>query len=70
METLKREIREEISAEVIECGSIGYLRERNIATNEIKYFYDIGRLFVCSMSKLMILMMKNENDLFFLLAKR
>jgi len=38
METLKREIREEISAEVIECGSIGYLRERNLATNEIKYF--------------------------------
>jgi len=37
-ETLKRETREEISAEVLKCGPIGYLKETNLETNEIKYF--------------------------------
>ncbi|MEI7690682.1 MAG: NUDIX hydrolase [bacterium] len=37
-ETLKRETCEEISAEVLKCGPIGYLKETNLETNEIKYF--------------------------------
>jgi len=37
-ETLKREVREEVAAEIEECGPIGYIKEINLDTNEIKYF--------------------------------
>jgi len=36
-ESLRREIREEIAAEMIDCGPIGYIRETNLETDEENY---------------------------------
>lgn len=36
-ETLNRETHEEIAAKVLSCGPIGYIKETNLETSEIKY---------------------------------
>ena len=37
-DTLRRETEEEVEADVINCGPIGYIKETDIMTGDIKYF--------------------------------